>query len=73
MKHLLLVTAIHRYLNGHGVLVVAVPLHTMVVDIAGALHSNELLPLQLLSASPGPMAEFRMKDLRVRLAEQGIS
>ena len=62
VKHLLLVTAIHRYLNGHGVLGVAVPLHTMVVDIAGALHSNELLPLQLFVRIPRPNG--RIQDER---------
>ena len=47
-KHLLLVAMIHRHLNWqNGVLVVAVPLHAVVINIVGVLNSDKPLILQL--------------------------
>ena len=47
-KHLLLVAMIHRQLNWqNGVLVVAVPLHAVVINIVGVLNSDKPLILQL--------------------------
>ena len=47
-KQLLLIAIIHRHLYWQdGVEVIAVPLHTMSINVAGALHRDELPVRQL--------------------------